>query len=111
MPSTTPEPSYTAPNTHNVAPDNRVEVMQYPVKARYRAAAMRARKSITFDQFPAIAELVQRELLAFEEFGWIPGSESLAARLLAEVEKLPCEATIAAQSSVRGGFAAKTVAK
>jgi len=100
MQSTTPEPTYVAPNEHNVTVNNRVEIMQYAMKARVRAAALRAHNVIP----GPIGELVQRELLAMDEFGWIPGARSLMARLLEAVERLPCDTTITAQSRTRGGF-------
>jgi hypothetical protein len=94
---TTPEPVYT-PNSLQAGPSNPVPVMDYSQKARYRAAAARAKAA-----FPgAIGELLYRELLVVDEFGWALGVESFSARLLRDVEASVIKPHIGAQSVARG---------
>jgi hypothetical protein len=97
--STTPDPVY-APNDLKVDPANQVGSMQYPEKARFRAAAHRVRTAIP----GPIGECVARELLTIEEFGWMLGAESFGTKLLLAVEELPSPTTVKAQSAVRAGF-------
>jgi hypothetical protein len=99
-PSTTPQPSYEAPNTLYVEPENQVHSMPHTERTRYRTAASRVKAAIP----GPIGELVARELMTIEEFGWSLGAQSQGLRLLRAVEELTPAPPATAHSQVRGGF-------
>lgn len=71
---TTPPPLYCDPGKATVAAPT---YMVSAEKATYRAAAVRAVKL-----YPGpIGELIQRELYAHDEFGWILAANSLLTRV------------------------------
>jgi hypothetical protein len=102
---TTPPPQY-GPNSFSETPHDSPGAMDYQEKARYRSAAARARSAIPAalgDEIgKPIGELVSRELLTVEEFGWTLGAQSLALRLLNAVEKLSTGPNAATASTYRG---------
>jgi hypothetical protein len=89
---TTPPPLYFS-GTPKTAP---VPYMTSAERSTYRAAAWRATKL-----FGAIGELISRELLATDEFGWAPGADALSTRVRDEVMEL-WRAHEAAQAEVAG---------
>ena len=93
----TPEPVY-APNTLEHGPRDPAKPMDQTEKARWRAAAARATTAIP----GPVGELVARELLIVEEFGWALGRESLIHRVRADIEARPVKPHIRAQSLTRG---------
>jgi hypothetical protein len=81
---TTPPPAYRSRSEDLHPPvSNAVPRMQYPEKSLYRTAASRAR---TLYPGP-VGELVARELLTIEEFGWTLGAGSLGTKLVAAINE------------------------
>ena len=82
--ATTPPPVYSS-RVEDLAPPVAAAVprMAHAEKARYRTAACRAR---TLYPGP-VGELVARELLTIEEFGWTLGAGSLGIKLVAAIEE------------------------
>lgn len=80
----------------NPAPAARLERMDSVDRMRLRAAAFRATRV-----YPGpVGELVCRELLAFEEFGYILGLQGPTMRLVAHIEDTPTKVpTVAAETA------------
>jgi hypothetical protein len=94
---TTPSPVY-VPNMWRPEDENLAGRMPGPEKSRWRSAAVRARSV-----YPGpVGDLVARELLVVEEFGWALGGDSLLTQVLADVEAQPVKPHIDAQSVARG---------
>lgn len=88
MPPTTPPPMY-APNVLVPHPSAAPARMTADVKGLLRAAAYRGQRL-----YPGpIGELIVRELLAVEEFGWVLGADALATRLARHIMGLPAAAS------------------
>jgi hypothetical protein len=93
----TPPPVY-GPNSFEATPHTSVKCMNGDEKARWRTAAARARTV-----YPGpVGELVARELLVVEEFGWALCGEALLTRVRADVESRPVKPHVTAQSVARG---------
>lgn len=74
------------------APAATLERMDSVDRMRLRAAAFRATRV-----YPGpVGELVCRELLAFEEFGYILGLQGPTMKLVAHIEETPTKAPIVA---------------
>lgn len=75
---TTPPPIYT---TDIRTSEARPSPMSFAEKSTYRAAAARVEKL----GLGALGELVSRELLAYDEFGWRMSNDSLITRVRDQV--------------------------
>jgi hypothetical protein len=91
---TTPPPRYNV----GVVPTDTPPTMEYAEKAAFRQAAFRAR-----NVYPGpVGELIAKELLAIEEFGYRMGAEAFGRRLIAAVETAAIKTHVSTQSAARG---------